>query len=224
MKTLTVWRSLISAGILLAASNAIAVTQGDVEKGKQLSTTGDGSGAPCMACHGPKGGGNAAGGFPYIAGMNAGYLLRQMQAYQSGARDNAVMTMNVDNFDEQQLKDIAAYYASLPAPTATAGVTDKAQAELGERLVINGNWDEYIPPCSTCHGPGSRGVDENFPRIAGQHASYIKQQLNAWKNGTRQTDKVQLMQAVAMRLNDQQIDAVAAYLASLSAAKKPATK
>lgn len=218
MKNFIRRRSFILGSALLMSLSATAA-DGNIDNGQKLSMQGDGSGAPCMACHGPNGEGNAAGNFPYIAGLDEGYLLRQMLAYQTGARTNAVMSMNVDNFDEQQLADIAAYYASLPAPTATAEISDKEQAELGEMLVNNGNWDEYIPACSTCHGLGNRGVDENFPALAGQHAGYIKQQLKAWQNGTRKTDEVQLMEAVAKRLSDEQIDAVAAYLASLPAAK-----
>ncbi len=191
---------------------------GDSEVGKQLSMKGDGSGAPCMSCHGPNGEGNDAGAFPYIAGMNENYLYRQMKAYQTGDRKNPVMAMNVDNFNDQQLQDIAAYYASLEKPKTTADNEDTALLEKGERLVKVGNWDEYIPPCSTCHGPDNQGVNENFPGIAGQHASYIKQQINEWKNNNRKTDNVQLMEAVAKRLNDEQIEAVSAYLASQPAA------
>lgn len=68
---------------------------------------GDGSGAPCLACHGANGEGNAAGAFPVIAGLNEGYLFQTMQAYNSGLRVNPVMSMNIDNFEEQDLRDIA---------------------------------------------------------------------------------------------------------------------
>lgn len=191
---------------------------GDPEAGKLLSMQGDGSGAPCMACHGSNGEGQAAGAFPYIAGMNEKYLYRQMKAYQTGDRIGPVMAMNVDNFDDQQLQDIAAYYASLDRPTATASGVSNDLIKRGERLATVGDWDEYIPPCTSCHGPDNRGVDENLPGIAGQHASYAAQQLNAWKEGNRKTDKLQLMEVVAKRLNDEQIEAVSAYLASQPAA------
>ncbi|MGM0905003.1 MAG: c-type cytochrome [Pseudomonadota bacterium] len=211
----------ITCGVaaLLLGTTFGASAKGDPESGQQLSMKGDGSGAPCMACHGPNGEGNAAGAFPYIAGMNEQYLYRQLKAYQTGERNNAVMSMNIDNFDDQQLQDIAAYYASLDKPTSTASDANAKLLKQGERLVNIGNWDEYIPPCSSCHGPNNQGVNENFPGIAGQHASYIKQQINSWKNGDRKTDKVQLMEAVAKRLNNEQIEAVSAYLASIPAAE-----
>lgn len=128
------------------------------------------------------------------------------------------MQPNIDNFDEQQLRDLAAYYASLPAPAsaAPANVSD-AQLALGRKLATEGDWDTYIPPCSSCHGPGNRGVGHSFPALAGQHPSYIRAQLQAWQNNQRNNDPNQLMTAIAERLTAQQIDAVAAYLGSLSA-------
>lgn len=203
---------VLSLAIPLSAS-----AKGDSASGQQLSMKGDGSGAPCIACHGPNGQGNAAGAFPYIAGMNEHYLYRQLKAYQTGKRNNAVMAMNVDNFSTQQLKDLAAYYASLDKPSQTASDVDPELVAQGKKLVTVGDWEAYIPPCSTCHGPNNRGVDQYFPGIAGQHASYIKQQISAWKNNQRTTDNVQLMEAVAKRLTDEQIEAVSAYLASIPA-------
>lgn len=190
-------------------------TTGDPERGQQLALQGDGSGAPCLACHGAMGEGNAAAAFPRIAGLNEDYLFRTMQAYQQGTRVNPAMSMNIDNFADADLRDLAAYFATLPvAETGTEHSEVAAELlALGERLVTNGDWDAYIPPCASCHGPNNQGVDGNFPGLAGQHASYIKQQLLAWQQGQRRSDPLQLMEAVAKRLDAEQIDAVAAYLA-----------
>lgn len=192
---------------------------GDVARGQQLSMQGDGSGAPCLACHGANGEGNAAGAFPRLAGLDEGYLFQTMQAYHQGTRTNPVMFMNIDNFNEQDMRDLAAYFASLTPPEPVASSATTEQMKLGEKLAMQGDWDAYIPPCSTCHGPNNQGVGAKFPGIAGQHASYIKQQLDAWQKGTRTSDPVQLMEAVAKRLSPEQIEAVAAYLASQPAAK-----
>ncbi|SFR58806.1 Cytochrome c553 [Pseudidiomarina maritima] len=191
-----------------------AFAASDAQRGQQLSMQGDGSGAPCLACHGASGEGNAAGAFPMLAGLNEGYLFRTMKAYQDGTRINPVMSMNIDNFSEQDLRDLAAYFAQLPVPQTAASSAPQELLNAGEKLATLGNWDAYIPPCSSCHGPNNLGVDENFPRIAGQHASYIEQQLKAWQQGQRSSDPVQLMEAIAKRLSDEQIKAVAAYLAS----------
>lgn len=208
--------------LLLAGCTALFITplshaQGDTDKGAQLVNQGDGSGAPCMACHGPDGGGNAVAGFPRLAGLDAGYLAKQIQDYNSGRRVSPVMQPNVDNFSEQQIQDIAAYYASLPVPASTAASSaSESQLAMGKKLAEEGDWDNNIPPCSTCHGPGNRGVGDAFPALAGQHPSYIKQQLEAWRNGQRKNDPNQLMTAVAERLSSEQVDAVAAYLGTLS--------
>lgn len=217
MKLTTVILICITALVVLGIPT-MAVA--DSDRGKQLAMQGDGSGAPCSACHGPNGEGNAAGAFPVIAGLNERYLFRTMQAYQSGTRVNPVMSMNIDNFDEQDLLDLAAYYANLPSPAPAAPSASAEQFALGEKIALQGDWDAYIPPCASCHGPNNQGVNENFPAIAGQHASYIKQQVQAWQQGQRTSDPVQLMEAIAKRLSDEQLDAVAAYLASQPAAQQ----
>jgi len=204
--------TLMIAACSLFIPSAFAAS--DAQRGQQLAMQGDGSGAPCLACHGANGEGNAAGAFPMLAGLNEGYLFRTMKAYQDGTRVNPVMSMNIDNFEEQDLRDLAAYFSSLSAPEPTASSASDELINAGEKLATLGNWDAYIPPCSSCHGPNNQGVNENFPRIAGQHASYIEQQLKAWQQGQRTSDPVQLMEAIAKRLSDDQIKAVAAYLAS----------
>ncbi|MBD3640666.1 MAG: cytochrome c4 [Marinobacter sp.] len=218
MKTLS---QLILTGAMTALASGAYAAGGDPERGAQLAAQGDGSGAPCLACHGADGSGNNAAGFPRLAGLDANYLANQMLAYNNGGRISPVMQPNVDNFDEQQIRDLAAYYAamSIPETTTPANVSDEVLA-LGEKLANQGDWDNYIPPCSSCHGPGNRGVGETFPAIAGQHPNYIRSQLNAWKNNQRNNDPNQLMTAVAERLTEEQINAVAAYLGSQSATAK----
>ncbi|MGI0153709.1 c-type cytochrome [Pseudidiomarina sp. WS423] len=214
MKIKVLFAAWVCAGLMQAPAYA----KGDAANGQALATQGDGSGAPCAACHGANGEGMAAGTFPRIAGLDADYALRQMVAFQQGKRVNPAMTMNIDNFNQQQLADLAAYFATLPVAAPAAATASQAQLELGEKLALQGNWDNYLPPCASCHGPNNQGVDGNFPGIAGQHASYLKQQLQAWQQGQRQSDPVQLMEAIAKRLSPEQIDAVAAYLASQPAA------
>lgn len=212
---------LILAGAITALGASANAAEGDPDRGAQLAAQGDGSGAPCLACHGADGSGNNAGGFPRLAGLDAAYLAKQMLDYNSGARINPVMQPNINDFDEQQIRDLAAYYAAMPVPETTTpvNVSDEVLA-LGEKLANQGDWDNYIPPCASCHGPGNRGVGETFPTIAGQHPNYIQSQLNAWKTNQRNNDPNQLMTGVAERLTEEQINAVAAYLGSHSATAK----
>ncbi len=200
------------AGIALLVAG-LAQAAGDPQRGQTIVMQGDGSGAPCLACHGMDGAGNDMGGFPRLAGMDAGYLIKQMQDYRSGARTSAIMAPNVDNLSDEQMADVAAYYAAQQGAATSAAEASAEVLALGEKLVKQGDWDSYLPPCETCHGPGSLGVGATFPELAGQHASYLKTQLQAWQQGTRSNDPNQLMLAIAARLSPEQIEAVAAYLA-----------
>jgi len=209
---------LALTGLLSMGFPAMTMAAGNPERGAQLATQGDGSGAPCLACHGADGAGMDAAGYPRLAGLDAGYLLKQMRDYNAGTRVSPVMQPNIDNFNDQQLQDLAAYYASLPVP-ATSGnpPASEEQLALGRKLAEEGDWDNYIPPCSSCHGPGNRGVGADFPALAGQHPNYIRSQLQAWQSNQRNNDPNLLMTAIAERLTAEQIDAVAAYLGTVSA-------
>lgn len=208
------YQRLTLAGALLASG--VLQAQGVVADGRQLAMQGDGTGAPCLACHGMDGSGNNAASFPRLAGLDADYIAKQIRDYIAGTRVSGVMQPNVDNLTEQQILDVAAYYASQPVPGAQGG-GDEALLKLGEKIAMRGDWNNYIPACESCHGPGNQGVGHHFPGLAGQHSNYIKQQLNAWRSGQRQNDPNQLMTGVAERLSEQQIEAVAAYLGAQQA-------
>ncbi len=206
----------VKLGCLLASALVfcgVAHAAGDAQRGQTVVMQGNGSGAPCLACHGLDGAGNDAAGFPRLAGLDAGYLVKQMQDYRAGTRQSAIMAPNVDNLDDQQIADVAAWYAGQTAAVPPLADADAELLALGEKLATRGDWDNYVVPCESCHGPGNDGVGSAFPRLAGQHAGYIKQQLQAWKSGARSNDPDQLMLAIAARLSDEQIEAVATYLA-----------
>ena len=181
---------------------------------KRIALQGDGVGAPCIACHGPDGAGVDEAGFPRLPGLDAEYIAKQIRDYRSGARNNAIMQANLSSLSEQQIVDVAAYYAGLPTPVMSAKPVPEEKRALGEKLATQGDWSRHLPACERCHGPGSAGVDANFPGIAGQHATYIRQQLEAWRQGARANDPLDIMSAVAERLTEAEIDAVAAYLAA----------
>lgn len=203
---------LTGLALLFAATQALGA--GDPEPGRTLVMQGDGQGsAPCLACHGLDGAGNAAGGFPRLAGLDVGYLRKQLLDYREGRRASPVMAPNVANMSDQQIEDVAAYYAAQDAPAPAPVEISEEQRALGEKLVERGDWANYLVPCKSCHGPGSQGVGATFPALAGQHASYISQQLHAWQRGERNNDANELMLAIAARLSEEQIAAVAAYLA-----------
>lgn len=201
---------------LLVGSAAVA----DTVDGQQIVMQGNGKGAvACMACHGADGAGNPAAGFPRLAGLDAGYLQKQLADYKNGTRDNPVMNPNAMSLSDQEAAAAAAYYAAQRVNAQAPAAEAADRLALGEKLATRGNWDKNVPACFSCHGPGGQGVGAAFPALAGQHAGYIATQIRDWKGGARHNDPQNLMKVVAERLSDDETAAVAAYLAGLASAK-----
>lgn len=218
MVFLHMWKFIPSLVSLILMTFPLAAAAQDL--GATLAQRGNDRGATaCLACHGADGAGNGPAGFPRLAGMDADYLARQIRDFRSGARQNAVMAPIAKALSDEEAAAVAAYYAALPAPAIPAPAAAPEKLALGEALVNLGRWSDTIPACVQCHGPGARGVDAQFPGIAGQHAGYIEAQLRAWKAGQRNNDPNELMKVVARRLSDEDISAVAAYLATLPASR-----
>lgn len=187
------------------------------DQGKTIVMQGNAQGAmACVACHNADGSGQAAAGFPRLAGLPAPYLVQQMQAFANGKRQNAIMLPIASALSDAEKIAVADYFSTLPTVAgAPAPGADQALLNEGKALAIDGNWDKDMPACVACHGPGAAGVGDSFPGIAGQSALYISNQLKAWKNGQRSGDPNALMKTVADKLNDREIEAVSSYLASL---------
>lgn len=218
--------SLTSTGarvalLLLTATAGLSTARAadPAVSGATLAQTGNGRGAlGCSSCHGADGSGNAAGGFPVIAGQDAGYIARQLTLIRDGGRPTAVMAPVVASLSDAEIVAVADYYAALPAPDT--GAAPPADGRVAEALVTVGDWPgRNMPACNRCHGPGARGVNAAFPGIAGQHATYLKTQLEAFRAGTRKTDPQDLMGTVARQLTDDEISALADWLAA-----RPATR
>lgn len=198
---------------------AVPAQSADLNAGKAIVLKGNGRGAiECQACHGVDGAGNAAAGFPRLAGLNPEQLAKQLHDFQQGTRKDPTMQPIAKGLSESEVTNVAAYYAA-QHPKATSAISDKALIARGEHLALSGLWDKNIPACVSCHGPAGRGVGVHFPALAGQHASYIARQFEAWRNGTRANDPQALMQGIAERLPQGDIAAVSAYFASLPPAK-----
>jgi cytochrome c553 len=182
-----------------------------------IARQGNGKGAaPCMACHGDDGGGQEAAGYPRLAGLDAAYQQKQLEDFASGARVNPVMQPSANALDADERHALAIYYSELPLPPALAKpVTLLPPADsVGAVLAMRGDWDRGVPGCVQCHGPGGVGVGAHFPPLAGQPATYIKAQLKAWQNGTRDNDPLQLMQHLSAALSVGDIEAVANWFAA----------
>lgn len=170
--------------------------------------------APCASCHGSSGQGQAS--FPRLAGLDAGYLARQLDDFAAGRRANAVMSPIAKALAPADRTAVSQYYSGLPVPASAAAVGDAA----GARLALRGAWHKGVPACVQCHGPGGRGVGAAFPALAGQAATYLAAQLRAFRDGQRRNDPQQLMRTPAAKLTDDEINAVSQWF-SVQPALRP---
>jgi cytochrome c553 len=179
---------------------------GNKEAGQAKSAT-------CMACHGMEGN-SANPEWPSLAGQHASYVAKQLKHFKASERSNPLMSPMAMMLAEQDVEDLAAYYASTaPRPT---GEVEPSKVKLGERLYRSGNPAAGVPACAGCHGPtGAGNPGAAYPRIGGQHAVYAATQLRAYKSGARATDPNAMMRTITARLSEHEIDAVASYLQGL---------
>jgi cytochrome c553 len=138
------------------------------------------------------------------------YLAEQMRAFASGIRDNAVMTPISKALSSRDSADVAAYYASAQAPFLPLRPVDPELFKRGEHLAKVGDESKRLQSCNNCHGPGGVGEPPAIPYLAGQYAHYIAFELHMWQQGFRKTSP-DAMAVVAKKLDDHDIDAVAAY-------------
>jgi cytochrome c553 len=171
---------------------------------------GEASYAVCAACHGPDGN-STTPTFPKLAQQHPQYLVKQLQEFKSGKRNNAVMKPFATALSDADMKNIAFWLASKPGKVGFA--KDKDLVRLGEKIYRGGIADRQIAACAGCHSPNGAGIPAQYPRISGQHPDYTTAQLTAFRDGVRQNN-VQMTQ-VAAKLNDREIKAVSDYIAGL---------
>lgn len=182
-----------------------AQAEGDVEAGKQKAE-------PCAACHGPDGN-SVMEEWPKLAGQNPRYLETQLAAFKSGGRSDPSMTSIAEPLSDEDIADLAAYFAS---HGIAVGETDPALMEQGEAIYRGGKADAGVPACMGCHGPNGAGNSAaGYPALGGQHAKYTQKQLMAYKSGERTTDTSAVMRMISERLSDEETQAVASYIVGL---------
>jgi cytochrome c553 len=177
----------------------------------------------CAACHGAHGEGTDNDYFPRLSGKPAGYLYNQLLAFRDGRRKYPPMNYLLAYLPDAYLKQIADYFASERPPFAPPAPVrvDAKTLDLGKTLVTKGDASRKVPACVSCHGASMTGMEPAIPGLLGLHADYISAQLGAWRYGTRSTVAPDCMGQVAKLLNDRDITAIAAYLASLPAPSDP---
>ena len=174
---------------------------------------GEAKAALCSSCHGPAGN-SVNPEWPKLAGQHARYTAKQIHDFKAGkTRSNALMAPMIAGLSDQDVEDIAAYYASR---TSTGGFASEELHALGERIYRGGNTESGVPACIACHGPrGAGNGPAGFPRIAGQHATYTAQQLEAWRLGDRSNDPNGMMADAVRYLTPAEAKAVSDYIAGL---------
>jgi cytochrome c553 len=180
--------------------------------------------AACVACHGPSGN-SVVPQFPSLAGQRADYIYYRLAAFKAvSPKDpsyaNSPMPAQTQNLSDQDMRNIAAYFASqasiapVPPPPADA---------RGEALYLGGDPSLGVPPCQGCHGAGALGGPVAsgrqylaYPLLRGQHAAYVVSRLTNFRdNPANGSSNGFIMHGVARALDDGSIQSLAAWLASL---------
>ena len=186
------------------AEEAKASAKPDLAKGQATA-------AVCGACH-TADGSRGSPANPILQGQHPEYLVKQLTEFKSGKRANAIMMGMAATLSEDDMKNVAAFYAGKQAKPGFA--KNKELVTLGEKIYRGGIADRSIPACAGCHSPTGAGIPAQYPRIAGQHGDYTEAQLVAFRGGVR-TNSAQ-MTGVAAKLNDKEIKAVSDYIAGLN--------
>jgi cytochrome c553 len=196
--------------VVLVTLGAAQAAEGDPKAGKEKS-------AVCQGCHGEEGI-SIAPNFPNLAGQFQKYIERQVRDFQDGKRVDPLMSgMAAGVAELQDLKDIAAYYASKKRMKGTPG-GKKELAAKGKVIFYEGNPDTGVYACSNCHGENGYGKDAQnnvFPVISGQTKDYLVKQLNDLRSGERHNDPAGMMGNVAKKMTPAEIDAVAEFVAGM---------
>lgn len=167
----------------------------------------------CAACHGPQGiSTNPL--WPNLAGQHASYLLKQLHDFKIPDKRNApTMAPLVNTLSEKDMDSLAAFYAAQAKPL---GETPEKYLERGQALYRGGDSSAHITACIACHGPtGSGNAQAGFPVISGQNAPYTIQQLQAFKNKTRNNSLNGIMYDISSKMSQEDMEAVAYYLQGL---------
>ncbi|AFJ02766.1 Cytochrome c4 [Methylophaga frappieri] len=190
---------------LIIINSAQLAAAGDVSAGKQKS-------AACAACHAADGN-SPSPDFPKLAGQNAGYIAKQLSDFKSGARENAIMAPIAQGLSEQDMLDLAAYFAS---QEVAAGAVAEDLIEAGRQLYRGGNAQSGVPACMACHGPNGKGIPSaKWPMLSSQYSKYTETQLHQFAKGNRANDPNSMMRDIAGRLSEAEIKAVSAYVSGL---------
>jgi cytochrome c553 len=194
---------LISSFMLAVSLEAAAEAQAKRSAEQIVNTV-------CAACHAVDGN-SVVTLNPKLAGQHPEYLQKQLMEFKSGKRANAVMSGMAAGLSDDEMKELAAYFAAKKLILGQA--TKNGAGSLGEKIYRAGNAATNVPACAACHGPNGAGIPKQFPRLHGQHADYTLAQLKAFRTGERAN--APMMMAISAKLTDAEMAAVADYIQGL---------
>jgi cytochrome c553 len=198
----------VCAGPIAAAEPAAGA---DATRGQSIANK------VCAACHGADGNSPTSAN-PKLASQIPEYLQKQLANFKPAAgkraeRENPIMGGMVAGLSAEDMRDVAAYYATRQAKPGA--VKNQDAFPLGRKIWRGGDLTKGLPACAACHGASGAGLPVQYPRLAGQYAEYTEAQLKAFRSGERRNDANKVMQTVAARMSDPEMRAVADYIAGL---------
>ena len=212
-KSLGVLAFVAASCMPLAQANEPAkAAKPDAAKGEALYTNGDAARGlvACVSCHGAAGNSTISVN-PKLAGQHEAYVVKQLGDFTSPSRNNPVMTTFAKLMTAEDVSNLAAYLSTQKPKSGAA--KNKDIVEQGKMIFRGGIAEKNVPACAGCHSPNGAGIPAQFPRIAGQHQDYTTAQLTAFRTGTRKNSAQ--MSTIAKRMSDDEIKAVADYVAGL---------
>jgi cytochrome c553 len=189
-----------------ADETKLRVGPGDPVAGKDKATL-------CFGCHGEDGN-STSPEFPKLAGQYGSYIAKQIRNFQATTRTHQVMGAMAAAVSDEDLADIAAYFASQPIMKGDHPSDNK----IGKNLFENDDLPRMLVRCSNCHGATGKGQNPGnpmYPVIGGQHKEYLLAQLLNFRKGARNNSPGGVMNTIVHRLSDAELEALADYVSGL---------
>jgi cytochrome c553 len=217
-KTLIIGATFLCLNAIHAfANSAQTEAKGDAARGEALYNQGipEKNVPACMSCHGANGH-SAGGANPRLAGQHEAYIVKQLHEFKDPKkRGNPIMTPYAQALTDQQILDVATFL-NKQIPKDNYKTKSALGNDLGKKIYRGGVAAKGIPACAACHGPTGAGIPNQYPRLAGQSSEYTKNQLKAFIKERKNNES---MHAIAMRMSDEEMQAVADYTSALKMAK-----
>lgn len=213
MPTISIHHLALSAALLFASSAGAATRDGMAERTQA-----------CIACHGAQGKATSGGYYPRIAGKSAGYLYNQLRGFRDGQRNYPAMRYLLAHLSDDYLREMAVHFAEmdLPSPAPQAVQAPAAVLARGRQLAMQGDPARKTPACIACHGASLAGIAPAIPGLLGLPRDYISAQFGAWRTGARKAAPPDCMLQVSRQLSNEDVTAVAAWLAAQPVAARTA--